>query len=65
MESDQQFVEMLVKEIVNNPNDVKTERIIDEQVCRREIWMLHRQRIIFELLERRSETFRIASEERA
>jgi len=31
MESDQQFVEMLVKEIVNNPNDVKTERIIDER----------------------------------
>ena len=31
MEADQQFVEMLVKAIVNNPNDVKTERIIDER----------------------------------
>ena len=31
MEADQQFVEMLVKEIVNNPSDVKTNRIIDER----------------------------------
>ncbi len=31
MEADQQFVEMLVKAIVNNPNDVKTDRIIDER----------------------------------
>lgn len=31
MEADQQFVELLVKAIVNNPNDVKTARIIDER----------------------------------
>lgn len=31
MEQDQLFVEMLVKAIVNNPNDVKTTRIIDER----------------------------------
>ncbi len=31
MEADQQFVEMLVKAIVNNPNDVKTIRTIDER----------------------------------
>ena len=31
MEADQQFVEQLVQAIVNNPNDVKTERIIDER----------------------------------
>lgn len=31
MEMDQQFVEMVVKAIVNNPNDVKTSRIIDER----------------------------------
>lgn len=31
MEADQQFVEMLVKAIVNNPNDVKTNRTIDER----------------------------------
>ena len=31
MEADQQFVEMLVKAIVNNPNDVKANRIIDER----------------------------------
>lgn len=31
MEKDQQFVEMVVKAIVNHPNDVKTERIIDER----------------------------------
>ncbi|KKQ40617.1 MAG: hypothetical protein US58_C0015G0010 [Candidatus Magasanikbacteria bacterium GW2011_GWA2_37_8] len=31
MEADQLFVEMLVKAIVNNPNDVKTNRIIDER----------------------------------
>jgi len=31
MEADQQFVEQLVKAIVNNPNDVKTARVIDER----------------------------------
>ena len=31
MEKDQQFVEMVVKEIVNNPKDVTTERTIDER----------------------------------
>lgn len=31
METDQQFVEMLVKAIVNNPDKVKTSRIIDER----------------------------------
>lgn len=31
MEADQQFVEMLVRSIVNNPNDVKTVRTIDER----------------------------------
>lgn len=31
MEADQQFIEMLVKAIVNNPQDVKTERTIDER----------------------------------
>ena len=31
MEQDQQFVEMVIKAIVNNPNDVKTTRIIDER----------------------------------
>ncbi|HLC69992.1 MAG TPA: KH domain-containing protein [Patescibacteria group bacterium] len=31
MEADQQFVEEVVKAIVNNPNDVKTERVIDER----------------------------------
>lgn len=31
MEADQQFVESLVKAIVNNPDKVKTDRIIDER----------------------------------
>jgi len=31
MELDQQFVEYLVKMIVNHPDDVKTERIVDER----------------------------------
>jgi len=31
MEADQKFVEEVVKAIVNNPNDVKTSRIIDER----------------------------------
>ncbi len=31
MEADQQFVEEVVRAIVNNPNDVKTERVIDER----------------------------------
>lgn len=31
MEADQLFVEMLVKAIVNNPDKVKTSRIIDER----------------------------------
>ena len=31
MEADQQFVETLVRSIVNNPNDVKTTRTIDER----------------------------------
>jgi len=30
MEKDQQFVEMIVKEIVDNPDKVKTERKVDE-----------------------------------
>ena len=31
MEADQQFIETLVKAIVNNPDDVKTTRTIDER----------------------------------
>ncbi|MBU1126475.1 MAG: KH domain-containing protein [Patescibacteria group bacterium] len=31
MEQDQQFVESIVKEIVNHPEDVRTERTIDER----------------------------------
>ncbi len=31
MEADQQFIETLVKAIVNNPDDVKTVRTIDER----------------------------------
>ena len=31
MNSDQQFLEYVVKAIVNNPNDVKVERVIDER----------------------------------
>ncbi len=31
METDQQFVEYVVKAIVNNPNDVRTERTVDER----------------------------------
>ncbi len=31
MEQDQQFVEYVVKAIVNNPNDVRTERTVDER----------------------------------
>lgn len=31
IEKDQQFVEMVVKEIVDNPNDVKVERTVDER----------------------------------
>ena len=31
MENDQQFVEYVVKAIVNNPNDVRTERTVDER----------------------------------
>ncbi len=31
MEKDQEFVESLVKAIVNNPDDVRTERTIDER----------------------------------
>ena len=31
MEKDQEFVEMIVKNIVNNPDDVRTERTIDER----------------------------------
>ena len=31
MEADQQFIEMLVRAIVNNPEDVKTNRTIDER----------------------------------
>jgi predicted RNA-binding protein YlqC (UPF0109 family) len=30
-ERDQKFVEMVVKEIVDNPNDVKVERIVDDR----------------------------------
>lgn len=30
-QSDQQFVEMIVKAIVNHPDDVKTERTVDER----------------------------------
>lgn len=30
MEKDQQFIEMVVKEIVDHPDDVKTERRVDE-----------------------------------
>lgn len=31
MNSDQQFLESVVKAIVNNPDDVKVERVIDER----------------------------------
>jgi predicted RNA-binding protein YlqC (UPF0109 family) len=31
MEQDQAFVEYLIKAIVNNPNDVRTERTVDER----------------------------------
>ncbi|MBU0596856.1 KH domain-containing protein [Patescibacteria group bacterium] len=31
MEEDQKFIEMVVKAIVNNPDDVKTERTVDER----------------------------------
>src|SRR3989339_1656805 len=31
METDQQFVEYIVKAIVNNPNDVKVTRTVDER----------------------------------
>jgi len=31
MESDQQFVEYVVRQIVNHPDDVTTERIVDER----------------------------------
>lgn len=31
MEEDQAFVDFVVKSIVNNPDDVKTERIVDER----------------------------------
>lgn len=31
MEQDQQFVEMVIKAIVNHPDDVKTERTVDER----------------------------------
>jgi predicted RNA-binding protein YlqC (UPF0109 family) len=31
MDNDQQFVEYVVKAIVNNPNDVRTERTVDER----------------------------------
>ncbi|MFA5029798.1 MAG: KH domain-containing protein [Patescibacteria group bacterium] len=31
MEKDQKFVEMIVKEIVANPNDVKVDRTVDER----------------------------------
>lgn len=31
MEKDQQFVESLVKSLVNHPEDVKTDRIVDER----------------------------------
>jgi len=31
MEQDQQFVDFVVKAIVNNPNDVKTTRTVDER----------------------------------
>ena len=31
METDQQFIDYVVKAIVNNPDDVKTERTIDER----------------------------------
>lgn len=31
MQSDQEFVEMLVKAIVGHPDDVRTERIVDER----------------------------------
>jgi len=31
MEKDQEFIEYVVKAIVNNPDDVRTERIIDER----------------------------------
>lgn len=31
MEMDQQFVEYVIKAIVNNPNDVRTERTVDER----------------------------------
>ncbi|MBI2484964.1 KH domain-containing protein [Candidatus Uhrbacteria bacterium] len=31
MEQDQQFVEYVIKAIVNNPDDVRTERTVDER----------------------------------
>lgn len=31
MEHDQEFVEYVVRNIVNNPDDVRTERIVDER----------------------------------
>lgn len=31
MEEDQQFIDFVVKSIVNNPDDVKTERTVDER----------------------------------
>lgn len=31
MEEDQAFVDFVIKSIVNNPDDVKTERIVDER----------------------------------
>lgn len=31
LERDQQFVEYVVKQIVNHPDDVRTERIVDER----------------------------------
>ena len=30
MEKDQEFLEMLVKSLVDNPNDVKIKRVVDE-----------------------------------
>lgn len=30
MEKDQEFVEFIVKSLVDNPSDVKTERVVDE-----------------------------------
>lgn len=31
LEKDQEFVEMIIRNIVNHPEDVKTERIVDER----------------------------------